>query len=235
MRHLAVSGSAKGSLSCRVRAVVVKGWPSRQENYPAGFVFYKMCQAGMLQGLTEDIDVSKSWQFVVIDDDRRRKSFLEKNPNSKLTLSFRNVPQDFGRTLAKIGYGHVLTELNLEDFRPICVPYILGYKANVSHIVGGSLDDQAPEPGNGYSMRTVGFGTAYRIVLVALIRLLANTSAPAYHVVVGDVVGFDRVKRIIRRPGIIVEGPGSTKNSARGFPAHWMPQVWPVPFLGRSE
>lgn len=57
--------------------------------YPAGFVFYKMCQAGLLQGLPEDLDVSSKWQLVVIDDDKRRKEFLAKYPKRKLTLSFR--------------------------------------------------------------------------------------------------------------------------------------------------
>ena len=79
--------------------------------YPAGFGFYKMCQAGLLQGLPADVDVPSRWQLVIIDDDQRRKNFLTKYPTRKLSLSFRHVPQDFGRLLAKIGYGHVLTEL----------------------------------------------------------------------------------------------------------------------------
>ena len=106
--------------------------------YPAGFVFYKMCQAGLLQGLPEDVDVSSKWQLAVIDDDKRRKLFLARYPKRKLTLSFRHVPHDFGRLLAKIGYGQVLTQLDPGDFRPICIPYILGQKDNVSHVVGGT-------------------------------------------------------------------------------------------------
>ena len=80
--------------------------------YPAGFVFYKMCQAGLLQGLPACVDVSGSWQFVVIDDDERRKRFLEKYPGRDLAIGFRHVPREFGQLLAKIGYGQVLTQLD---------------------------------------------------------------------------------------------------------------------------
>ena len=44
------------------------------EEYPAGFVFYKMCKAGILQGLPADADVSGTWKLVVIDDDRKHKN-----------------------------------------------------------------------------------------------------------------------------------------------------------------
>ena len=60
------------------------------------------------------------------------ESFLERYPERRLTLSFRHVPQEFGQLLAKVGYGHLLTQLDLGDFRPICLPFILGHEANVS-------------------------------------------------------------------------------------------------------
>lgn len=202
--------------------------------YPAGFVFYKMRPAGLLQGLPADFDVSNDWQLVVIDDDQRRKNFLAKYPTRKLTLGFRHVPHEFGRLLAKIGYGQVLTQLNLGDFRPICIPYILGHKANVSYIVGGTFEEQMPEREIGYSLGTVGFGSADRIMLVALIRLLSNTCAPAYHVVVGDVDGHDRVERIMEKLGNIVGRVDSMQSGTQDSLHHWMPQVMPLPFwVGR--
>ena len=140
------------------------------EEYPAGFVFYKMCQAGMLQGLPANVDVSGSWQFVVIDDKERRERFLEKYPGRDLVIRFRHAPREFGQLLAKIGYGQVLTQLDPEDFRPLCVPYILGYETNVSYIVGGAFEEQAAERGNGYSLKTAGFGGPDKLLLLALIR-----------------------------------------------------------------
>ncbi len=182
-----------------------KGLSLAAAEYPAGFVFYKMGPAGFLKGLSPDADVSGSWRLVVIDDAGRRQRFLEQYPTTKLTMQFRHVPHDFGRLLAKVGYGQVLTQLDPGDFRPTCVPYILGEKANVSYVVGGTLDDQLPEP-DGYSLKTVGFGSPGRITIMALVRLLANTCAPAYHVVVGDVVGPDNVNRVLQKLGATIEG-----------------------------
>src|SRR6202035_4317169 len=42
------------------------------QEYPAGFVFYKMSKAGLLCGLPESLDLSSVWQLVVVDDDKRR-------------------------------------------------------------------------------------------------------------------------------------------------------------------
>ena len=198
--------------------------------YPAGFVFYKMGRAGLLRGLPADVDVSSKWQLVVIDDDKRRRSFLERYPERPLTLSFRHVPQEFGRLLAKVGYGHLLTQLELGDFRPICLPFILGNETNVSYVVGGTLEEQVPEPNNGYSLGTAAFGSADRLMLVALVRLLANTHAPAYHVVVGDVLGSDRVEHVMQKLGRDVGGVGSMDDTSRGCLEHWQPEVSPLPF-----
>jgi hypothetical protein len=100
-----------------------------------------MCQAGLLQGMPEAVDLSKSWQLVMIDDDRRMQNFLKKCPR-KPVIKFQHVPDAFGRLLAKIGYGQVLTELDPGDFRPICLPYITGKKDNVSYVVASA----APRP-----------------------------------------------------------------------------------------
>ena len=202
----------------------------RAADYPGGFVFYKMERAGLLQGLPADEDVSSRWQLVVIDDDKRRKSFLERYPARPLTLSFRHVPQEFGQLLAKIGYGHILTQLNPGEFRPICVPFILGHDANVSYVVGGTLEAQVSEANNGYSLGTAAFGSADRLMLVALVRLLANTHAPAYHIVVGDVLGADRVEHVMQKLGSIVAGADSMETTGPGCLEHWQPEVWPLPF-----
>jgi len=196
--------------------------------YPAGLVFYKMGKAALLEGLPEDVDLSPFWEMVVIDDDKRRENFLQQNPG-KLVLRFRHVPHEFGRLLTKIGYCQVLTSLDPGDFRPICLPYILGTKTNVSYVVGGSLDAQTREPELGYSLKTVSFGTKERLMLVALVRLYANTHAPAYHVIVGDVAGHDHVDRVIEKlgPGELAYPdfhPEAVKQE------HWFPARLPLPF-----
>lgn len=151
--------------------------------------------------------------------------YLEKYPDN-LTVRFRHVPDAFGRVLAKIGYGQIMTALDPGDFRPICLPYITGTMSNLSYVVGGSLEDQQPEPENGYSLSTVVFGGPNRMMLIALVRLYANTHAPAYHVVVGDVQGLTRVEVALRKLG--VDHAMVTRASA--LRAHWEPLSLPLPF-----
>lgn len=167
--------------------------PARE--YSAGFVFYTMGLAGILQGLPETTDISGSWQMVVIDDDRRRAEFLKKN-DGKLVIKFRHVPQDFGRLLIKIAYCQVLTTLDPGDFRPFCLPYILGTRQNVSYLVGNSPGQPAPTPDIGYSLTTGSIPIPGALLLVASVRLYANTHAPEYLVVVGSVMGEGEIERV---------------------------------------
>lgn len=194
------------------------------EEYPAGFVFYEMGKAGLLQGLPETVDTSSAWKPIVVDDDTRRSKFLKKY-SKKLTLKFRHVPDSFGRLLAKIGYCQILTTLDLGNFNPICLPYILGERTNLSFIVGSS--EGAPEPDNGYSLATAVFGSGTRLMLVARVRLYANTHAPTYHVVVGDIDGAENVKRVSQK---LDTQPNDSTSSAEP----WYPDVLPLPFWTRA-
>jgi hypothetical protein len=192
--------------------------------YPAAMVFYKMGRAGLLEGLPENVDLSSAWQLVAIHDDEKANKFQEKF-GIRLTSKFRHVPESYARLLAKIGYCHMLVKLEPKDFRPICLPYILG-KPNASFIVGGSMNDLPPSAGFGYVLRTACFGTEDRLMLMAEIRLYANNGTPIYHVVVGDVNGSKQVTAMLEKlgPDAITEDP-----FARGD-SHMAPRVWPLPF-----
>ncbi len=164
------------------------------QEYPAGFVFYKMNKPGFIQGLSETEDVSSKWQLVMIDDDARRGNYFKKYGKYP-TLQFRHVPQEFGRMIAKIGYGHILTAFHPAEFSHICLPYILGNKSNVSFVVGGGEEDVKPTPDFGYSLSTeciIGKNLD-RMLLIAKVRLYANTYSPEYSVVVGEFVGKESV------------------------------------------
>ena len=104
-----------------------------------------------------------------------------------MTLRFRHEPEAFAKLLCKVAYCQILTSLDPGDFRPICLPFITGARTNLSFIIGSS--EGKPEPENGYSLNTVAFGSGSKLMLVAQVRLYANTGAPTYHVVVGDVAG----------------------------------------------
>ena len=162
--------------------------------YPAGFVFYKMGPNGFFRGLTEDTDISASWQLVMIDSELRRDAFFDRHGRHAV-LQFKNVPEAFGRMLAKIAYCQVLTALDPGDFRPIILPYITGVKKNISYIVGSK--DGQPEPGDGYRLTTFTGEIGETLLLLVQVRLFANTHAPTYEIIVGDISG-DREKKYAR-------------------------------------
>lgn len=159
--------------------------------YPAGFVFYKMGPCGYLRGLPETVDISASWQLVVIDDKDRRDSFFQKHGHHAV-LKFSHVPDDFGRLLAKIAYCQVLTALDLGEFRPLILPYITGEKRNLSYLIGST--DGTPEGENGYRLTTMYAERGQDLILLVEVRLYANTHAPTYQVIVGDVTGAEAVE-----------------------------------------
>jgi hypothetical protein len=125
-------------------------------------VFYKMGRAGLLEGLPDTVDMSNGWQIVAVTDDVKANAFQPKF-GVPLTAKFRHMPESFARLLAKIGYCNLLTMLDPADFRPICLPYILGDRKNPSYVVGGAVEIAEPET-VGYRLSTLGFGSPERQV-----------------------------------------------------------------------
>jgi hypothetical protein len=164
--------------------------------YPAAMIFYKMQRAGILEGVQHTVDLSAMWEFVAVCDTAKANEF-ERRFGIKLTAKFRHVPNSFARLLAKIAYCHTLCALEPGDFRPICVPYILGESQNPSFIVGGTFDLMPPDRDLGYVVRSMGFIEADRLMLMAELRLFANLQTPTYHVVVGDIRGSNHIKAAI--------------------------------------
>ncbi|ELA00621.1 hypothetical protein D769_04304 [Cupriavidus sp. HMR-1] len=165
--------------------------------YPAVLVFYKMNIPGILLGLPDDIDTSNTWTFLAIDDEARRTTHLAKYPDN-LAVKFQHVPQDFGRLLLKIGFCQALTTVDPGDFEPICLPYILGQKQNVSYLVGNAAGQHVPQP-FGYNLGTEFLGNLNELLVVANVRLYANTFAPGYQVVVGRVKGAELAAKILSK------------------------------------
>ncbi|MBL1419897.1 MAG: hypothetical protein COC24_005245 [Alphaproteobacteria bacterium] len=206
------------------------------DEYPAIFVFYFMQKAGLLQGLPETIDLSKQWQLKTISNTAKTKAFEEKYPG-KLTAQLKHVPDSFARLIAKIGYGQALTLLDIGEFKPLCLPYILGKKKNLSFIVGSDDGNSDPKKGIGYSLNTGGFGTPERIMIVSTVRLLADNPTPNYHIVVGEVIGRDKVTRAIEKlsPDGLEMLPFDAVPSGLYRPQnHWSPSVWPLPYLPKE-
>jgi hypothetical protein len=191
-----------------------------------------MPTAGILAGTDRLVDRSREWELKAIVDDARVKKF-EKNHPGRLTSSLKNVPQSFGRLLAKIGHCQVMTALDYSDFIPNCLPYILGKKSNVSYVVGSSPTNVSPQPEFGYFLRTIQVSANNRMLLVVEVRLLANNDTPTYHVVVGEVIGSQNIKRIGAKLDAIESSEemgnfNSANATNNNYP--WTPQVWPAKY-----
>jgi hypothetical protein len=199
--------------------------------YPAPMVFYKMSKAGILQGASEEADLSFMWKLVTVTDEKRLKAFEAKYPG-KLTASFKHVPESFGRLIAKVGYGQVLTLLSPREFNPICLPYILGQRFNISYVVGGASEIPPPNKETGYDLRTGGFGDSQRLVLLSEVRLVANDRTPVYHVVVGDIIGRENIEHVlVRLKGQIEILPIDSPVKDGSWGDHWRPNMWPLPYF----
>lgn len=201
--------------------------------YPAAMIFYLMKTAGVLLALPEEVDQSGSWQFRAIVDEAKINTFESKYPG-RLTAKFKHVPDSFGRLIAKIGYGQILCSLDPDDFDPICLPYILGKKSNLSHIVGGRWS--IPEPGIGvdYELKSHCIETTDKVLLIAEVRLVSNCHTPVYHAVVGKVSGRERVARVMNKIeavySISIED-GSAYRPISDETFHWVPRFWPLPIF----
>ncbi len=198
-------------------------------DYPASMVFYKMHRSGFLEGLPATVDTSSAWQFSVIINEKRHAAF-EAKYGFKPTHRFRHVPDSFGRLLAKIGYGQVLSSLDPSDFHQVCIPYILGEKRNLSYIVGG-IHKIPPPDSLGYVLNTLAFGAPDRLLLIAEIRLYANMHSLQYHVVVGEARGHKGVESVLRKLDGVAEILVGTAHdiSVSKRSLHWFPQRWPLP------
>lgn len=203
--------------------------------YPAPIVFYHMHQAaGILQGLPKNVDLSKYWKMIALSDDEKNKKFKEEF-GFDLIAQFKHIPDSFGRLIAKIGYGQALFYLDLDDFRPICLPYILGKEKNLSYVVGGQSNIPEPNKDMGYVLGNGLFGTREKLMIISEVRLFANNEAPVYHVVVGDVSDPENVEKVIHKFGQVVPVIFPTNQGTPGKSlddCHWMPLVWPLPFWG---
>lgn len=199
--------------------------------YPAPMIFYEMGTAGFLLGKPENMDHSSNWKFKAIVDQKKLGNFEMKYPG-QLTAKIQFNHDSYARLIAKIGYGQIMWSLDPGDFNPICLPYILGEKSNLSYIVGSRKNIPEPKKGLGYEMNSISCGTSEYLVLIAEIRIIADNHTPIYHVVVGDVFGKDNVRnvreKLVASTAVVIPDNASTAQP-HNDELHWMPRVWPLP------
>lgn len=164
--------------------------------YPGLFYFYKMGFPGILTNTHENVDQSKKWEIIIIQDEERLKNY-SKIFNRPATAYFKNVPESFAKLIAKIAYCNALSAVDQEDFIPLIVPYFMKSGANLSFLVGSHPELQEPNPCLGYSLRHGCVGSIEKMFLVEEVRLLANCHTPSYCVVVGYTTGLEKCQRLI--------------------------------------
>lgn len=205
--------------------------------YPAAMIFYYMDAAGFLLGLPETTDRSNTWTFKAIVDQQKLEAFEKKYPG-QLTAKMRFNHDSYCRFLEKVAYCQILCSLDPSDFRPICLPYIMGEKTNHSFIVGSRKSIPEPQKGLGYTMSTICYGTSEYIILMAEIRIIADNHTPVYHVLVGDVTGKEKVEYVRKKTTatwdvIVPDNAEGPQNPADHH--HWMPRIWPLQNLENIE
>lgn len=196
-----------------------------------------MGPAGILIGAPKDEDRSGSWELKAIVDEARLQALQKAHPG-RVTAGFRHVPESFARMLAKIGYCQVLSSLDVDDFTPLCLPYIVRREKNLSYLVGARASIDAPQPGIGYSLNSLQFGTQDRRLLLAEIRLFADNHTPTYHVVVGEVSGAERVRKVDEKlkaycTALIPDGFVVPESSPDEL--YWTPRIWPLPHWASAD
>lgn len=92
------------------------------------------------------------------------------------------TPDEFARTLAKIGFCAAVYALGLAPFRSSPIrSAILGTDGCISHWVGSWTGETVNEPKGLHAMQVRASGTDVHVVL----RLFAQFGCPEYHVVLG--------------------------------------------------
>ncbi len=198
------------------------------DEYPAPMLFYKMHTAGFLMGYNKILDTSSRWTFISITDDKKLKEFERKYPG-QLSAKLRFNHDSYARLIIKIGYCQILTSLDPSDFRAICLPHILGEESNHSFILGSKQKIDDPEKEMGYNLKSISFGNDDYLLIIAEVRIVSNNHTPTYHVVVGDVIGKDRVsyarEKLNGTYDVEVSNEGDISKEIHDE-YHWMPRVW---------
>lgn len=156
----------------------------KRSEYPGQFVFYNMDLPGILKGSPAFEDTSANWTFSAVSTSDSLESF-EATYGTAPTFQLWHFPNSFSRMIAKIGYCHVLTELDLDDFQPTILPHILRSDQSPTYLVGSEPDREPPNPSSGYKLATYLTGTMEHLLIIVRVRLIANGDTPTYLAVVG--------------------------------------------------
>ncbi len=153
--------------------------------FPAPTYMIKMAKAGILNNMPTTVDTHFLWQLVMLTNDNELNHFTEKY-GKDVTYKFRFLPKEFAQTIAKIGHAYVMANFGDIEFEKLATDLILGKTDNLSYVVGGSWEILPPIPNSGHLWGISVLKTdPDTLLIIADIRLMASSSTPNYHVVVG--------------------------------------------------
>ncbi|MBU6140991.1 MAG: HNH endonuclease [Proteobacteria bacterium] len=168
--------------------------------FPAPTYMIKMATAGILNGMPPSVDTSFLWQFVVITNDKELDDFTKKY-GQDVTYKLRFLIKEFAQTMAKIGHAYVMANFGNIEFEKLSTDLILGKTENpsLSYVVGGSWEILPPIPNAGHiwGIRVL-LTNPDTLLIIADIRLMAASSTPNYHVVVGRTRDKNAIQKIIQ-------------------------------------
>jgi len=167
--------------------------------FPAPTYMLKCTEAGILNDISPNADMSFLWQIIMLTDNKNLDDFTTKY-GTEVTYRFRHSPQQFAQTLAKIAHSYVMAYWGKFEFEKLALDLILGRSNNLSYVVGGSLEISPSIPGAGHLLDisvSTDFGMNVLLIIVN-IRLFASSDTPNYHVVVGRVRDKNIIQEIIK-------------------------------------
>ncbi len=128
------------------------------------------------------------WTMRIYSDEKDDATMKKKYPLWDGNYNIFTRPFIFARMLAKIGFSFAVAEYGLDNFNDNISNIVLGYNDDVLYNVGSNMDVERPLLGSSHILEMYIFHDGKSCpLLVVEIKLLAETSSPRYHVVVGDI------------------------------------------------
>lgn len=165
------------------------------KEHPAMLFMYKFEESDYLKG-NDEAKSKFNWVPVSIFSKKELDMFIEKY-NWDRRVSFKTVPIEFARMLAKIAYSYSVAEIGLDSFTPFeqLKDVILNRSDNVSYLVGGDWDIPKPDPAGNHLLQMIYKVNKKKADIVVEIRLFPAFETPLYRVVVGQIDLINKAHR----------------------------------------
>ena len=171
---------------------VTGGWVEvPASEYSAPIPLYQFQAARILSG-APPVPNSHAWTInkVLVDGDEETR-LQKKYPLWNKTQTFRAMPYQFARFIAKAAHGFAVANLGVDCFEPLANDIILGRSDDYFRLVGSEHREPPssgwPSGGQHHLSIAVQFVRDNVGLVVVDVKLFASLDTPVYHAVVGEV------------------------------------------------